>query len=113
MPCAFRRYRGATEAAKRSKQEARRAETALKRQKMREEEQRRKDKVKDRLDLIRQMKGDQRQCKMTRQDGNSRVRSVGHPDRYLVPSTPLFPQLPQSTTRAVPGMITHILSGSF
>ena len=56
---AFRRCRGATEAAKRSKQEARRAETAMKRQKMREEEQRRKDKVKDRLDLIRQMKGDQ------------------------------------------------------
>lgn len=44
-------------AAKPSKQEIRRAEAAIKRQKMLEEQQREKDKVKDRLDLIRQMKG--------------------------------------------------------
>lgn len=41
-----------------SKQERRRAETAIKRQKMLEEERKEKDKVKDRLDLIRQIKGD-------------------------------------------------------
>lgn len=40
-----------------SKQETRRAEAAIKRQKMLEEQQREKDKVKDRLHLIRQMKG--------------------------------------------------------
>lgn len=43
--------------AKPSKHEVRRAEAAIKRQKMLEEQQREKDKVKDRLDLIRQMKG--------------------------------------------------------
>eukprot|EP00903_Cladosiphon_okamuranus_P007658 g7426.t1 len=46
------------EGAKLSKHEVRRAEAAIKRQKMLEEQQREKDKVKDRLDLIRQMKGD-------------------------------------------------------
>ncbi len=43
--------------AKPSKQEVRRAEAAIKRQRMLEEQQREKDKVKDRLHLIRQMKG--------------------------------------------------------
>lgn len=58
--CLFRLRRdikGTDEAAKPSKQEIRRAEAAVKRQKMLEEQQREKDKVKDRLDLIRQMKG--------------------------------------------------------
>lgn len=40
-----------------SKHEVRRAEAAIKKQKMLEEQQREKAKVKDRLDLIRQMKG--------------------------------------------------------
>ncbi|CAN0545474.1 unnamed protein product, partial [Ectocarpus sp. 12 AP-2014] len=47
-----------SESSKPSKQEARRAEAAIKRQKMLEEQQREKNKVKDRLHLIRQMKGD-------------------------------------------------------
>lgn len=47
-----------SEMEKRSKQEVRRAEAAIKRQKMLEKQQRENDKVKDRLDLIRQMKGD-------------------------------------------------------
>ncbi|CAM9298738.1 unnamed protein product [Pylaiella littoralis] len=46
------------EVVKPSKQEVRRAEAAAKRQKMLAEQQREKDKVKDRLDLIRQMKGE-------------------------------------------------------
>lgn len=46
-----------SEVARPSKQEVRRAEAAAKRQKMLAEQQREKDKVKDRLDLIRQMKG--------------------------------------------------------
>lgn len=55
--CLFLLRRDTSEGAKPSKQEVRKAEAAMKRQKMREEQQREKDKVKDRLDLIRQMKG--------------------------------------------------------
>lgn len=51
-------FRDNSEVAKPSKQEVRRAEAAAKRQKMLVEQQREKDKVKDRLDLIRQMKGE-------------------------------------------------------
>lgn len=52
----------AGEISKPSKQEQRRANNAVKRQKMLEEERRQKEKVKHRLDLIRQMKGERRFC---------------------------------------------------
>lgn len=60
LPCTFAfltTFRPNNEVVKPSKQEVRRAEAAAKRQKMLAEQQREKDKVKDRLDLIRQMKG--------------------------------------------------------
>lgn len=74
--CLFRLCRnikGIGEPAKPSKQEIRRAEAAIKRQKMLEEQQREKDKVKDRLDLIRQMKGN----KMFLLNRSSNVQRAG------------------------------------
>lgn len=50
-------FRQATEESKSEKQERRRAETAIKRQKMLEEERKERDKVRGRMDLIREIKG--------------------------------------------------------
>lgn len=91
--------------AKPSKHEVRRAEAAIKKQKMLEEQRREKEKVKDRLDLIRQMKG--KRCTFTRVFGISSHAAVSFLLGCSLRRVVEVERRPSEGTRGLPANLTR------